>query len=107
LQIVRIPTLGNDIDRFGIANLADGNRARDSRPLGAYSSNGLRAKVFLFQKPLGHEFLLARSPLLREGAICSAPLCAFPRMPGQLLSCLGVRMEQEVRASYWIADHDK
>src|SRR6267378_3856809 len=58
LQIIGVPMLGYDGDRFFVSDLSRGNRMGDARSLRAHAGDHLRTQVLLFQRAVGDGLLL-------------------------------------------------
>src|SRR5467141_151568 len=58
LQIIGVPMLGYDGDRFFVSDLSRGNRMGDARALCAHAGDHLRAQVVLFQRALRDGLLM-------------------------------------------------
>src|SRR6202158_518150 len=58
LQIIGVPMLGYDGDRFFVSDLSRGNRMGDARSLRTHARDHLRAQVLLFQRALRDGLLM-------------------------------------------------
>src|SRR6266566_1687722 len=109
LQIIGIPMLGHDGNRFFISDLSRGDGVSNSRSLRAHASNRLRSQLFFFQVTAGNRLLL---PVLHLAPAHTPHLTvrrAFHRSKvlRHLLGRLCVGVQDEIRIRHRIVDHDK